>query len=514
MIVYNPAERTWRYQINPLRALTIVRTVNLLEQAERGYHADIQWFYTFIERRDPTLKACIERRQSALEKLDWTIKVGKDYQTKVNGETKIDAMAEAQRKALEEVYNGIDNLKEAISFLGLAEFRGFAHLEKHYRNDLRDEGVFHLEPVPQYHWCKREPSNAWLFNPTGKSTNLGEPIEESDYIIREWTRPINEIAAIAFNRKGLAQKDWDGFLETFGRPPIFLELPEGMSREDRTEAQSIAEQIIGDSRGTIPFGAKIHTLAEGGRGVNPFKEFKTDQNEDIVMAATSGKLTVLNDSTGLGSGQSKVHADTFQDLASAEASRISEIFQQQIDRAELAIRFPNQEPMVYFCIEPHQQTDIEKYIGDVAVQESAGFENDVAEVSERTGMKLTRRAEEPMPTDAGSEFFQGGRIPNSGRMLSNRETLQERARRSAIPPKVWEQRQIQAFAEAERRDLNHLRNRVQNILAVDNVEVRNQKLKELLADLPGLLKDFTRDPESARVLESSLTAAFQGVQTE
>ena len=50
----NPVEQfdKWRQQFNPLRGLTLARAVSMLEGAQRGEYADIQWAYRFIERRD------------------------------------------------------------------------------------------------------------------------------------------------------------------------------------------------------------------------------------------------------------------------------------------------------------------------------------------------------------------------------------------------------------------------------------------------------------------------------
>ncbi len=59
--------------------------------------------------------------------------------------------------------------------------------------------------------------------------------------------------------QSLSQKDWDGFVETYGLPPLFLELPPDIPAEREAEYQAQAEAIIGDARGTVPNGTKIHT---------------------------------------------------------------------------------------------------------------------------------------------------------------------------------------------------------------------------------------------------------------
>ena len=65
----------WRAQYNPLRGLTISQLVAMLEQGERGNYARLQWLYRYIEKRNPTLRAVLQRRQAAMTRLDWDIRI-------------------------------------------------------------------------------------------------------------------------------------------------------------------------------------------------------------------------------------------------------------------------------------------------------------------------------------------------------------------------------------------------------------------------------------------------------
>ena len=157
--------------------------------------------------------------------------------------------------------------------------------------------------------------------------------------MREVSSPIDEIAVIAHVRQALSQKDWDAFVETYGLPPLFLELPPDIPPEREAEYQAQAEAIIGDARGTVPHGTGIHTVDSGARGQNPFAEHLRYQDELIVLAATGGKLTALTES-GSGTLAGGAHQAAFDDLAEAEAATISEIFQRQFDAPLLDAEFP------------------------------------------------------------------------------------------------------------------------------------------------------------------------------
>jgi hypothetical protein len=163
---------------------------------------------------------------------------------------------------MRESYDRIDNLYDAIEHAALAEFRGFAHLEKHYAVGGPDDGtVIHLEPMPQWHWCRDGLNGEWTFNSDARSDRTrGDVIDPANFIIREIDDPINEIALICFVRKSLSQKDWDGFVETFGIPSIFAIMPQNVKPGSEKEYQETVEGVISDSRGALPSGTDIKTV--------------------------------------------------------------------------------------------------------------------------------------------------------------------------------------------------------------------------------------------------------------
>ena len=149
------ASTNWRAQYNPLRGLSMPQLVAMLEAAERGDYARLQWLYRFVEKRNSTLRAVLQRRSSALTRLDWDIRL--------QSGAAADARTLAARQAalLREAYGRIENLREALAFLALAEFRGYAHVERHF--DPRGNTV-RLEPVPQWFWARLGPTSPWQYN--------------------------------------------------------------------------------------------------------------------------------------------------------------------------------------------------------------------------------------------------------------------------------------------------------------------------------------------------------------
>jgi phage gp29-like protein len=376
----------WRAQFNPLRGLTIAQLVTMLEAAERGNYARLQWLYRFVEKRNSTLRAVLQRRQASMTRLDWDIRLRDVNMTTLNPRT----LAARQAAVLREAYECIGNLREAVTFLALAEFRGYAHLERHFDRQGR---TVRLEPVPQWFWARLGPDAPWQYNAEARPglPMPGDPVlDPKRFIVRENDSPIDEIAVIAHVRQSLSQKVWDGFVETYGLPPLFLELPPDIPAEREAEYQAQAEAIIGDARGTVPHGTQIHTVDSGARGQNPFAEHLQYQDQLIVLAATGGKLTALTES-GSGTLAGTAHQKAFDDITQAEAALISEIFQTQFDRPLLAKLFPGQPHLAYFELAATRSLDPADVISQAFTLARAGYEIDPAELSEKTGYRLKLR---------------------------------------------------------------------------------------------------------------------------
>lgn len=147
-----------------------------------------------------------------------------------------------------EVYDRIDNFRDAVSFLFTGLFRGFAHLEKHFTGS----GLIHrLEPVEQWFWLRDGLFGEWAYNENASSSRRkGMPIDRDNFVIFESvTGGLNRILSMLYLWKNLSQKDWDSYLEVYGIPSVFLVGPPNTPSSKEAEYQAVAEQIIADGRG-------------------------------------------------------------------------------------------------------------------------------------------------------------------------------------------------------------------------------------------------------------------------
>lgn len=453
-----PAFRKWRDNLNPFRGLTIRKAVGLLEAAARGEMADYQWTCRQMERRFPALSALVARRTSAVVQMDWDIRrVMAD-----EGDKAMEKLAGDQANKLREVYEGISNIYEAVETLQMAVFRGFALCEK-IRN--ADGDLVELRPVPQWNLVRDGSRMRWKYNPDARSqsfdTMQGDELPLERFLVRDVDRPINEIALILFLRENAANKNHDAFLEIYGVPGGVVILPPDVPPDKADEYREAARKIAEGGSGSLPHGSQ-YEANDGPRGTNPFDDYRKAVHEQLVLAGTGGKLTMLAES-GSGTLAGSAHADTFREIAASDARDISEIFQKQLDAEVLEEFFPGAPRLAYFELNFREEVDAKEVVAVVSKLSSAGFRCDAAEISEKVGLKLRDKGE---PEDRGQRTEDRGRKPEDEDRLENR-----------------------AGGEPENPQFT-------------------ERAKKLRAALPRILGEMGGAPELAALLEELLASSF------
>lgn len=388
--LFDPGYMPPRQYVNPIIGLNPRAAVQLILNGQYGYKADQQWTYAAIERKEPTLRALKDRRLSAMKKLRWIIRVkdtahdgGKNKPVTPAQQGEIDAQTEILRA----VYGRIRNLTQAISFLALATFRGYAHLEKH----VDDEGwLTRLEPVPQWYWAQTYPVRDWLFNVQALNINAGSAIVPEAWVVREVDDPLDEIAIMVFLRKNLSRKAWDIFVETFGVPSLFAQFSKETVRpNDLTAAMDVINRVLSAGRGAMPYGVELVSTSKvvGDGSTHPFRPHLDYANEELVIAGTGGKLTMLSDATGIGAGASPAHEAVFSDIALSEGEDICEVLREQVDRPELNRR-GFAEPLVEFALEVLEPEDKLKNAEILGAISAAGYRTSDEQAGEMLEMEV------------------------------------------------------------------------------------------------------------------------------
>ena len=396
----------WREQYNPLRGLTMARAVSLIESYTRGETTDLMWTFGApgmgIECSDADYLALIERCLAPLLEMDWNVKVT-DEGAPGAGD---------QRAYVEDLVNGICNFSQALEHLALARFRAFSHLEI---IDNLDGDVVELRPVDQWNVVRDGMSGAWKYNPQAAMTSFtGLPdefiLDPSHFIIREVSRPLWRIALTSFIRKNLSQKDWDAFIEIYGVPGGIVTLPPDVPQDKEAAYLATAEKASEGGHAALPNGS-TYTPNDQPRGENPFRDHLKYQQEQLILAGTGGKLTMLAES-GSGTLAGGAHSDTFKSIASAEAAKISEVIQRQLLVPRIRERFPGQVVVAYFDLAANEETNTGEFVKDVQTLSASGFQVSAAQVTEKTGYEVSVKpdTEPAAPINPG---FRNRKITNA-----------------------------------------------------------------------------------------------------
>jgi len=479
----------WRETLNPLRGLTIQAAISRLDQAQRGIWADAQWTFQLIERRDEDLIAVIESTSGALTELNWYIRTCEgDPRRAAQWD---DVLAAEQSALLLDRYNRILNLYEALDHLALAKFRGYAHVQIRAEGEWLDQ----VEMLDQWNVARDGMRGDWYWNPDAKAVPVGSlppeyRLDPAAYLIVETPRPVDEVALIKYLRTSMSAKDWDAWIEIYGIPSWIVTLPPGVPAGKEDAYRDAAAEVAAGGSGALPHGSEAQAASAPG-GTAPFREHMEWWSQRLVLAATGGLLTSVALPTGIGSGASDAHAETFARIARGRAKRSSEEFQRKIDRPILEEHFPGRPHLAYFEFDAREERDAAAIVDQVAKLAAAGLRVDPAQVEERTGYRVTIAPVAPL-------------APPPAPLLS-------RAASADASPAPAPSAATRAYAEAVRADLRPLAEAIWPLLDLEGDELRAGL--NTLVSRRGQIADATlANTAAADLLERLLAeAAAEGI---
>ncbi|MBR2125530.1 MAG: DUF935 family protein, partial [Akkermansia sp.] len=356
VVRYHDLLRAKRTQ-NPLSGLNPAKVRRLYELYREGKYADVQLAWDALEEFDDMLGTVLERRQSALGEMEWDVLIdaravgamslaGGSLSTPTQGgKSDLQMLAEAQQDFITRRLRGVENLSDAIKWLGLANFRRYSALE------VLPAGSGERW-LPIHHWllCRPALEGAWCYNETAEtSCTRTEPIDMSAVILREVARPIDLVAMFLISAKEAAIDGWDSFLEVFGNPALFFKMPPGTSDDQRDEYAAIIKEISSDGGGVYPDGGEIHTVESSAANADAFSSRAEWCDKALVRRATGGLLTVLAES-GSGTLAGSAHMEAFRQIAANDAISIAECINRQYVRRRIAAEFPGEPVLVYFTL--------------------------------------------------------------------------------------------------------------------------------------------------------------------
>lgn len=488
---------------NDLPELTPQRARELYEAYRRGEMADVQLMWDQLEERDETLFTVLHARLGALAEMPWAVNIDADLAEDMQ------PLAEQQQELANKLLAAVENLPEALTHLGMADFRGVAALEvvgdlRGTIDDLRfanngepalageseaqatataralgaatplggqsDPGAaapasdsaclgeaegrrrepnsinrtsyivhrkspLRWEVIEPWNLCRPVRRGPWYYNAEATSTpTRPEELDPAAVIIRE-AQPIDLPAMFLICAKYLSVHAWDAFLEVFGIPNIFLEMPPATPEGKAMEFDAIVQRLIGEGRGTVPSGAKFHTVETSKDNTQSFEARAKWCNEAIIQLATGGLLTVTTQS-GSGTLAGNAHSDSFSRLCAASARSISAAINRQFLRPALQEAFPHTPILVQFELAPEPVDDRLQMAQLLGAINGAGFRPSAETVSELMNFEVQpvqeAAPEQPpvvndggLPAAAGNENISGSGVarpsetPGLGAVVAN-----------------------------------------------------------------------------------------------
>jgi hypothetical protein len=492
----------WRDSNNPLRGLTMPRAVSLMESAQRGVMADLQWLYaaeTGIEATDPDLMVIIERTLSGVADCEWDIGTVDDDSFGFDP-----VLADEQAAFLRESYAQCDNLDDAIEHLVMARFRGFAHLSPWLADDWSLE---HLEPLPQHNMLREGTRQNWAWNPDAHQKAYSGMPEENrltpdDYILLTAARPVNRIGLIKYVRSTLSEKDWDGYVEIYGIPGVFIIMPDRVPDGKEDEYRDLAADAAEAASGALPFGSDVKTLSEA-RGMQPFQLRLEWLQKQLVLAGTGGLLTMLTEA-GSGTLAGGAHTSAWEQIIRRVTRSVAKPMHRQYDRRALAARFPGRPALSYFNLRARQETDVDKVVTNVTALANAGFDLDPDQVQKETGYTITGYTRPA----AGATPVLPGMQPSPFRMAA-------RKTEEAPTPDAFLASAADALASAQAVANKPLAEALNKVLSAPDLKTMQAEAAKLRDELPKLAEQLLADPSTADVYHKIMSSAFlQGATQE
>jgi len=366
---------------DPLRSFTPARAGSMLEDCLHGRFTDAQWLFELVQGLDGDIIALTERRVGAVKELPYSIKINESLAKKKG----LEQLAATQKAALEERYERFQNLSDAIGALAASPFRKYAHVQI-----VGDR----FEPVEQWWWLRDGLFGDWIYNPDLRMTSAKGAPEESKIDPREWL--IREsrlscfwVALIKYLRSSNNEKWWDRFCEQCSKNGTLIIGPAGIAEDKLLKFTQDALEIARSGNGVLPNGSDIKATGPQRQGAPPFQARLDSLREALILAGTGGLLTMITAPTGLGDGTSDQHADAFRILRNKDAAEISQELQRKIDKPLLDRAFPGLPALAYFELAPAEKPSPSSFLDDAVKAKQAGFQMDAAELSEKTGYKLT-----------------------------------------------------------------------------------------------------------------------------
>lgn len=492
-----------RMRWNPIKGLTFDRLVSAIEQFHLGYYRIPGMLWEAMERRDYQIKVDAGKRKKAIAKN------GYEIMTVANVPESDKQLAEDQKEFMEDFYGRLTctsavNPDEEGSTSLLFRQMMDAHLKYYAVHDIvwqpTSDGRLTAKLINVPMW--------WVEGTRGRLRFLQSEfsIYGIDMAPGEWLITcgdgLMEALGIVYLFKNLPLKNWLQLLDRLGQGGLIGKTNAQFGSAEWQNFFDAVRDFSQDWSGVFSAGTELTLLeAKNVTGDGPFNAL-IDRMDRAITSLLRGSA-VATRTSGPDEQGSSIQMEESHIYEADDAALITETLKQKLSRYALAWKFGDKPQYAYLEVKTTPRQDvandllIDKFLSQFGLLEKTStLERYSRPLPDQDAEILKTSAPAPAPGNDDDDDDEEDDDPPANGQFTNQ-----------LKDQFTEEAEKQ-FAASLHDDLAHAAQTLMAALQISDDAKREARLKEILADWPGITADALMAPKSAGILANAIATAY------
>ncbi len=480
-----------RTNANAIKGLTFNRLNQVLESFATGYISEAARVWDKMETRDPILCSVASKRRQAVAR--WTYEI--------QAVDKSPAALE-HKKTLEYFYN---NLSATNAYEENSQ-GGVSLMVRQMLDCVGKRYSVHeivWKPDAQGLTAQLRFVPLWFFeNTQGRLRYLSEPnaLQGTDMPDGEWLVCVGpglmEASGVAYLFKHMPLRDWVIYSERHGMPGIQGKTSATKGSTQWNAMVDAVQAYSAEFAAVMSQDESITSIDLSTKGDLPYPKLVEYIDRCYASLWRGSDLGTISSAPG-GTGSS-VQGDETDLIEHDDATLVSEAVQRQLDRFVIQYAFGyGVRPLAYFKLVPSSDVDRKSEITIDTALQALGLKQAQSDLYARYGRR------QPEDGDILLEAPASRAAPGMPSLAFGNE----RSLQSTATDQVVEAARVE-LAKAQAKTLLPLRTALAEAAQIEDPAQQQAALKALQERLPEMLKKMNLKPETAKVLENTMSAAL------
>jgi phage gp29-like protein len=484
-----------RSAFNPIAGLTPESLARQLVDFKAGTLRDLALTMDAIEERDDVLATVVPKAKSSVARHGFEVVVNEEIPEGM------EQLAQDQKEALQYFYDHV-RVTSALEGDELGEFsllvrqmmdaKGKRYAAHHIVWKSEGPGRYSAQfiNVPLWFFEARTGRLRFIPEPYGYDGQLLEP---GAWLVTVG-QGIMRACVVAWMFKRMSLNDWVSFCEKFGFPGILGKTDAAKGSAEWDEMVSAVTTFANDWADVVNRSAEINLIEAKGNGALPFPPLVERMDRALAALWRGGDLSTMSkDGQAVGSNAQSGESDIIEQ---DDATWISETLRMKVDRLVLDYTFGPEVPSLAYVkvlTSTKQNVDLDLQIDAFAV--ANGHPISKKQFAERYSRPLPAPEDELLkaPIAAPSPFG----LP----------ALNERRRAINTSDTKFRQAALAKLSQAQSDALKPLRDRLQQIIEIEDESKQRAALDRFKAALPEFVKTLPNDQAVLDAFEEILGSA-------